>query len=149
MVARHGVRAHDPLPRWFALIALGIAFASLPAAAQDYPAHPIKLLVGFSAGGGLDISCRHWAQRLSARIGQPVVVENRPGASGELSVKQAMTSKPDGLTLVCLSASNTISSSKPNPPFDIRTDVVPVIQMTHFTFVLYVNPSLPVKTLRS
>jgi tripartite-type tricarboxylate transporter receptor subunit TctC len=149
MAALRGVRRQDPWCRWFALLALGIAFTSAPATAEDYPAHPIKLLVGFSAGGGLDISCRHWAQRLSARIGQPVVVENRPGASGELSVKQAMTSKPDGLTLVCLSASNTISSSKPNPPFDIRTDVVPVIQMTHFTFVLYVNPSLPVKTLRS
>jgi len=115
--------------------------------AQDFPAHPVKLLVGFSPGGGLDISCRHWAQRLSARIGQPVVVENRPGASGELAVKQVIAAKPDGYTLACLSGSNTISSSKPKPPFDIRTDVMPVIQMTHFTFVLYVNPSLPVKTL--
>jgi tripartite-type tricarboxylate transporter receptor subunit TctC len=133
--------------RWVAIIALGMACISHVTAADDYPAHPIKLLVGFSAGGGLDISCRHWAQRLSTRIGQPVVVENRPGASGELSVKQAMASKPDGYTLVCLSASNTISSSKQNPPFDIRTDVAPVIQMTHFTFVLYVNPSLPVKNV--
>jgi tripartite-type tricarboxylate transporter receptor subunit TctC len=116
------------------------------AAADEFPTHPIRLLVGFSPGGGLDISCRHWAQRLSARIGQPVIVENRPGASGELAVKQAMSAKPDGYTLVCLSGSNTISSSKPNPPFDIRTDVAPVIQMTHFTFVLYVNPSLPVKS---
>ena len=131
--------------RWFALAALAIAFAS--AAADEYPSHPIRLLVGFSAGGGLDISCRHWAQRLSARIGQPVIVENRPGASGELAVKQAMMSKPDGYTLVCLSGSNTISSSKPNPPFDIRNDVTPVIQMTRFTFALYVNPLLPVKTV--
>ncbi len=117
------------------------------AAAEDYPTRPIKLLVGFSAGGGLDISCRNWAQRLSVRSGQPVIVENRPGASGELSVKQAMASKPDGYTLVCLSGSNTISSSKPDRPFDIRTDVAPVIQMTHFTFVLYVNPMLPVKNV--
>jgi tripartite-type tricarboxylate transporter receptor subunit TctC len=76
-----------------------------------------------------------------------VVVENRPGASGELAVRQAMASKPDGYTLVCLSGSNTISSSKPNPPFDILNDVVPVIQMTRFTFPLYVNPSLPVKSV--
>ena len=86
------------------------------AAASDYPTGPIRLLVGFSPGGGLDISCRHWAQRLSARLAQPVVVENRPGASGELAVKQAMAAKPDGYTLVCLSGSNTISSSKPDPP---------------------------------
>lgn len=129
-------------------VAVLLAFVCATAiAADEYPAHPIKLLVGFSAGGGLDLSCRHWAQRLSARIGQPVVVENRPGASGELAVKQAMASKPDGYTLVCLSSSNAISSSKPNPPFDIRTDVIPVIQMTRFTFVLYVNPSLPVKSV--
>ena len=125
---------------WVALVACTFGAS----AAEEYPVRPIHLLVGFSPGGGLDISCRHWAQRLSARLGQAVVVENRPGASGELAVKQAIASKPDGYTLVCLSGSNTISASKPNPPFDIRSDVDPVIQMTRFTFVLYVNPSLPV-----
>jgi tripartite-type tricarboxylate transporter receptor subunit TctC len=124
-----------------------LVFVPALAAGEAYPSQPIRLLVGFSAGGGLDISCRHWAQRLSARTGQPVVVENRPGASGELSVKMAMAARPDGYTLVCLSGSNTISSAKPNPPFDIRTDVAPVIQMTNFTFVLYVNPALPVRTM--
>ena len=130
-----------------AIVAMTVAACTCDAtAADDYPAHPIHLLVGFSPGGGLDISCRHWAERLSAKLAQPIVVENRPGASGELSVKQAIAAKPDGYTLVCLSGSNTISASKPNPPFDIRTDVEPVIQMTHFTFVLYVNASLPVKS---
>jgi tripartite-type tricarboxylate transporter receptor subunit TctC len=128
-------------------VAFGLALtAGLASAADEYPSRAIKMLVGFSPGGGLDISCRHWAERLSIRLGQPVVVENRPGASGELSVKQAMASRPDGYTLVCLSGSNTISSSKPAPPFDIRSDVAPVIQMTHFTFVLYVNPKLPVQS---
>ena len=137
-----------PRGRWLARVAMALVFvAGAATAADDYPNRPIKLLVGFSAGGGLDISCRHWAQRLTARMGQPVVVENRPGASGELAVKQAMASKPDGYTLVCLSNSNTISSSKPNPPFDVRTDVIPVIQMTRFTYVLYVNPALPVKSV--
>ncbi len=130
-----------------ALAAAALAALAPPARADEFPAQPIRLLVGFSPGGGLDISCRHWAQRLSVRLGASVVVENRPGASGELAVKQAMAAKPDGHTLVCLSGSNTISSVKPNAPFDIRTDVAPVIQMTHFTFVLYVNPALPVKTV--
>ena len=122
-----------------AFFAVSLAGAAL---AQDYPAaQPIKLLVGLSCWcGGLDISCRHWAQRLGSRIGQQVVVENRPGAAGEIAVKQAIQSKPDGYTLVCLSGSNTISSSKPAAPFDIRSDVSPVIQMNKFTFVLYVNP---------
>jgi tripartite-type tricarboxylate transporter receptor subunit TctC len=130
-----------------ALVALGLCICTFGAtAADDYPVRPIHLLVGFSPGGGLDISCRHWAERLASRLGQPIVVENRPGASGELAVRQAIAAKPDGYTLVCLSGSNTISASKPTPPFDIRTDVEPVIQMTRFTFVLYVNPSLPVKS---
>jgi tripartite-type tricarboxylate transporter receptor subunit TctC len=141
------LRTRAFVQRLFSVAALGLVTCGpAVAAADDYPSRPIHLLVGFSPGGGLDISCRHWAQRLSARIGQPVIVENRPGASGELSIKAAMAAKPDGYMLVCLSGSNTISASKPNPPFDIRTDVDPVIQMTHFTFVLYVNPSLPVKT---
>jgi tripartite-type tricarboxylate transporter receptor subunit TctC len=129
-------------------LVLLLALAATAAFADDFPAQPVKLIVGFSPGGGLDLSCRHWAQRLSERLGQQVVVENRPGASGEIAVKQTITARPDGYTLVCLSGSNTISSSKPEPPFDIRADVAPVIQMTHFTFVLYVNPKLPVKTLR-
>ena len=130
-----------------AIAAIGLCLCTFGAgAADDYPVRPIRLLVGFSPGGGLDISCRHWAERLTARLGQAVVVENRPGASGELAVRQAIAAKPDGYTLVCLSGSNTISASKPHPPFDIRTDVEPVIQMTRFTFVLYVNPSLPVKS---
>ena len=130
---------------WVAAVAAAFVTAAF---GQDFPTQPIKLLVGFSPGGGLDISCRHWAQRLSSRIGQQVVVENRPGAAGEIAVKQAVQAKPDGYTLVCLSGSNTISSSKPGAPFDIRTDVAPVIQMNKFTFVLYVNPKLPVKTLQ-
>ena len=132
------------MKRLAAALALVVATG---ASAQGYPSQPIKLIVGFSPGGGLDISCRHWAQRLGTRLGQPVVVENRPGASGEIAVKQAIAAKPDGYTLVCLSGSNTISSAKPEPPFDIRSDVAPVIQMTHFTFVLYVNPKVPAKTL--
>jgi len=130
--------------RGFALVlATALGTAALGA---EYPSQPVKLIVGFSPGGGLDISCRHWAQRVGARLGQPVVVENRPGASGEIAVKQVMNARPDGYTLVCLSGSNTISSAKGAPPFDIRTDVTPIVQMTHFTFVLYVNPKVPAKT---
>src|SRR6266567_2398857 len=81
--------ARVPRPiRWLAGVAFALSIVSGAAAGDEYPTHPIRLLVGFSAGGGLDISCRHWAQRLSARIGQQVIVENRPGASGELAVKQ-------------------------------------------------------------
>ena len=134
--------------RTFAQLVAALCVAT-GATAQDYPAHPIKLLVGFAAGGGLDISCRHWAQRLSSRLSQPVVVENRPGASGELAVRQLIASKPDGYTLVCLSGSSTISSAKPNPPFDVRKDFTPVIQVTDTPFFLAVNiEKVPVQSVR-
>lgn len=73
--------------------------------------------------------------------------ENRPGAASELAVRLLIASPADGYTMLCASASAGILSSKPNPPFDIRTDVAPVIQMTQFTFVLYVNRESPVKSV--
>jgi tripartite-type tricarboxylate transporter receptor subunit TctC len=107
----------------------------------------MRFVVGFPAGGGLDISCRFWGQKLTARTGQQVIVDNRPGAASELAVKLVMSSTPDGYTMLCASASASILSSKANPPFDLRTGVAPVIQMTQFTFVLYVNPKTPVKSV--
>jgi len=87
----------------------------------QYPSRPIRVLIPQPPGGANDTVARVIAPQLGERLGQPIVVENRPGASGELAVKQAMASKPDGYTLVCLSGSNTISSSKPSPLFDIRS----------------------------
>ena len=131
---------------------LAIAAAALllnagAASAADYPSKPIRFLVGFSPGGGLDISCRYWAQKLIALTTQQVIVENRPGAASELAVRLLMASTADGYTMLCASASAGILSSKPNPPFDIRTDVAPVIQMTQFTCVLYVKRESPVKSV--
>ncbi len=136
-------------PRCLLQAAIAAAlFATVGAAsAADYPSRPMRFVVGFAAGGGLDISCRFWGQKLTARTGQQVIIENRPGAASELAVKLAMASTADGYTLLCASASATILSSKPNPPFDMRTDVVPVIQMTQFTFVLYVNQGFSVNSV--
>lgn len=107
----------------------------------------MRFVVGFPPGGGLDISCRFWGQKLTARTGQQVIVDNRPGAASELAVKLVIGSTADGYTLLCASVSAAILSSKPNPPFDMRTDVAPVIQMTQFTFVLYVSPKMPVNSV--
>lgn len=131
----------------------GLLFAALwlgaagMAAAADYPVKPIRFVAGFAAGGGLDISCRLWAQKLSTALGQPIVVENRPGASSELAVKHVMASPADGYTILCTSASAGISSAKLSPPFDIRTDLAPVIQMTQFTYAFYVSPKMQVKSI--
>ena len=135
------------------LLKRGILFAGVLfgaggiALAADYPVKPIRFVAGFAAGGGLDISCRYWGQKLSAVLGQSVVVENRPGASSELAVKHVMSSPADGYTILCTSASAGISSAKLSPPFDLRTDLAPVIQMTQFTYAFYVSPKLPVKSI--
>lgn len=129
------------------LATLGFIAAAGAVVAADYPTKPIRFVVGFAPGGGADTSCRYWGQKLSASIGQPVVVDNRPGASGELAVKLVMSSTPDGYTMLCTTASAGISSAKPNPPFDLRTDLAPVIQMTRFTFAFYVAPTFPVKSI--
>jgi tripartite-type tricarboxylate transporter receptor subunit TctC len=135
------------MSRSYVAIAMALLSTVTAASAADYPARPMRFVVGFPAGGGLDISCRFWGQKLTARTGQQIIVDNRPGAASELAVKLVMGSTPDGYTLLCTSASATILSSKPNPPFDLRTGVAPVIQMTQFTFVLYVNPKTPVKSV--
>ncbi|MCC6535775.1 MAG: tripartite tricarboxylate transporter substrate binding protein [Burkholderiales bacterium] len=114
----------------------------------DYPARPIRLVVGFAPGGGLDMSCRYWGQKLTARTGQQVIVDNRPGAASELAVKLVIAAPADGHTLLCTSPSATILSSKPKPAFDIRSAVAPVIQMTQYSFAIYVNPALPVKSMK-
>lgn len=135
------------MARYCMVIAAALLATAGVASAADYPSRPIRFVVGFAAGGGLDISCRYWGQKLTARTGQQVIVDNRPGAASELAVKLAMASTPDGYNLLCASPSATILSSKPNPPFDLRTGVAPVIQMTQFAFVLYVNPKTPVKSV--
>ena len=135
------------MSRFCMAIAAALLATAGATSAADYPSRPIRFVVGFAAGGGLDISCRFWGQKLTARTGQQVIVDNRPGAASELAVKLAMASTPDGYNLLCASPSATILSSKPNPPFDFRTAVAPVIQMTQFAFVLYVNPKTPVKSV--
>jgi tripartite-type tricarboxylate transporter receptor subunit TctC len=136
------------MSRFCMAIAAALLATAGAASAADYPSRPIRFVVGFAAGGGLDISCRYWGQKLTARTGQQVIVDNRPGAASELAVKLAMASTPDGYNFLCASPSATILSSKPNPPFDLRTGVAPVIQMTQFAFVLYVNPKTLVNSVK-
>src|SRR5688500_20381465 len=106
-------------------IAAMVAGAAAPAFAQSYPTKPIRMLVGFEPGGGVDASARPAGQPLGIALGQTVVVDNRPGAAGNLAASMVARSVPDGYTL--LMANSTIS----NPtmfnslPFDIRNDLEP------------------------
>src|SRR5215467_5848860 len=136
--------------RKFLHLALGAA--ALPAVsrfarAQTYPARPVRLIVGFPAGGGADTLARLTAQWLTERLGQQIVVENRSGAGGNVGSEAALHSPPDGYTLLLCGVANAISTTlydKLNYNF---RDVAPVSAITRAPNVMVVHPSVPAKTV--
>jgi len=126
------------------------ACAALPATllAQTYPYKSIRLLVGFQPGGGVDMSARTVGQPLGTALGQSVVVDNRPGAAGNLAASVVAKSTPDGYTL--LMANSTISNPTlfKSLPFDIRKDLDPVGLIAIGPSVLVVNPSVPARNVK-
>jgi len=116
-----------------------------PAAwAQAYPSQPIRWVVGFPPGGGADTVSRIMARWLSERLGQPVVIENKPGASTSLSLQAVASAPPDGYTVVFIGASATVNVSLfDNLPYNLLRDIAPVSGLIDFPFVLIVNPKLP------
>jgi tripartite-type tricarboxylate transporter receptor subunit TctC len=139
------------LRRRFLHLAAGAA--ALPAiarvaVAQAYPSRPLRFVVGFPPGGGADIVSRIVAQWLSERLGQPVVVENRPGAASNISIQHVVGSSPDGYTLLFVAASAAVNVSLfDNLSFDLLRDVTPVAGLIDFPLVMVANPSFPAKTI--
>jgi tripartite-type tricarboxylate transporter receptor subunit TctC len=129
-----------------------LAFASaLPFAAnaQNYPAQPIRIVVGAGAGGGVDTSARIVAQNLQEALGQPGVVEDRGGAGGALAGDLVAKSAPDGYTLAAQSIGHaTLPSIHKNLPYSPERDLVPVTIMVNSPNVLVVHPSLPVRSVK-
>jgi tripartite-type tricarboxylate transporter receptor subunit TctC len=117
-------------------------------AAEAWPARPIKLVAPFAPGGGSDFTSRLIAEKMSARLGQTMIVENKPGVGGNLGAEAAIKSPPDGDTYLTISGSYTINSILHKPSFDSLNDIVAIGQFTDEPTVLTVNPALPVKTLK-
>ena len=117
------------------------ALASRPAVAQAWPSRPIRLLVGFPPGGATDIIARLYGQALSQRLGQPVVIENRPGSGGNMASDAAAKAAPDGYTL--LHGTDNVFMSNPHiygrMPFDPFKDLVPVASLSSNQLVLAVH----------
>ena len=118
------------------------------ASAQDYPTRPVRLVVGFPAGGPNDILGRLVGQWLSERLGQPVEVENRPGASGNVGTEAVVRAPPDGYTLLLVGPANAISGSlNANLSFNFLRDIAPVAGITREPLVMVVHPSVPARTV--
>jgi len=126
------------------------AFSVAPGrvSAQAYPARPLRWVVGFPPGGGADIVSRIMAPWLAERLGQPVVIENKPGASANISVQTVVNSPPDGYTLLFVPASAAVNVTLfDNLPFNLLRDIAPVSGLIDFPLVLVANPSVPAKTV--
>lgn len=125
------------------------AFCSSAVAQSNWPAHPIKLIVPFSPGGGVDQTARELAQRLGQKLGQPIVVENKPGAGGALGVRNLIQSPPDGYTFLLSTAGEIAITPTLNPRigYDPNKDLTPVALIVRAPNVLVVHPDVPAKTL--
>ena len=116
--------------------------------AQAYPSQPIRWVVGFPPGGGADTVSRIMARWLSERLGQPVVIENKPGASTSLSLQAVASAPADGYTVVFIGALATVNVSLfDNLPYNLLRDIAPVSGLIDFPFVLIVHPSIPAKNV--
>ena len=130
------------------VLALSAACGMTIATAQSYPSKSIRLIVPFPPGGGSDIIARVSAQKLSAAVGQPVVVDNRPGAGGTLGIELGMKTPADGYTLMLAAGSYAMNPSIYKLSFDPVNDITPIIQLSQGPFLLAVHPSLPVKNVK-
>ena len=131
------------------VLALGLAPVGTAQAQTAWPAKPIKILVGYAAGGSTDVTARIIAQALSERLGQPVLIENRAGAGGNIAAEAAAKADPDGYTLL-MATSSTFAT---NPalykslPFDVQADFAPIIVTAFIPNLMVVNPAVPAKNL--
>jgi tripartite-type tricarboxylate transporter receptor subunit TctC len=118
------------------------------AGAQSYPARPVRLIVGFTAGGGADLAARMIGQWLSERLGQPFVVENRPGAGTTLAAEAVAKAAPDGYTLLLIVSATAIGATLYDKlSFNLLRDIAPVASISRTPVVMEVHPSVPARTV--
>jgi tripartite-type tricarboxylate transporter receptor subunit TctC len=130
------------------LVAASLLLIPAPVLAQEYPAHPITLVVPYAAGGGNDVIARIVAERMSASLGEPVVVENRGGAGGTIATRQVAKATPDGYTLLIATSSLAINPSLyPNAGYDPRKDFSPIGLIASSANVVLVHPSVPAHSI--
>jgi tripartite-type tricarboxylate transporter receptor subunit TctC len=136
--------------RFLRLAGLATAALALPriAPAQAYPSRPVRWIVPFPAGGSTDLVARLMAEWLAARLGQPFVIENKPGGGTNIAVQAAVNAPPDGYTLLFTLTTNVLNPSLyKSLPFDFQRDIAPVAGLAELPLVIDLNPQLPAKTV--
>jgi len=132
----------------FALSLCALAAPFAPASALDYPTHPVRFIVGYPAGGSTDIIARLIGQRLSERLGQQFVIENRTGAGGNIGTEAVVRSPPDGYTLLLETSAQAVNVTLyASSSFDFVHDMMPVAAIMRVPNVMVVNPAVPAKTV--
>ena len=131
----------------FACLCLSAAVAG-PAAAQDYPNRPVRWVVGYPAGGTTDILARVVGQRLSEKLGQQFVIENKPGAGNNIATESVINAEPDGYTVLLVNPANYINASLyANLKFNVVRDIAPVAAFNRVPNVMTVNKDVPAKNV--
>jgi tripartite-type tricarboxylate transporter receptor subunit TctC len=140
-------RSFFALPVIAALLFCGVVFAQ--GAAENYPARPVRIVIGLAPGGGTDLQARLFAQKLSENLGRPFVVENRTGAGGTIAYAQIAKSPPDGYTLLGVTSGYTITPAVySNLPYDPVKDFAPISLVAQAPFLFLTHPSLPVRSVK-
>ncbi len=137
------------MPRALSLVLAALLLApAAPAFAQDYPTRPVRMIVPFAAGGPADVYARFLAQRLQEALGQPFVVDDRPGGGSVIGTEAVAKSPADGYTLLVMSNTHTVNESlMPNKPFVLMRDFVGVAPINSSDLVLVVHPSVKANTI--
>jgi tripartite-type tricarboxylate transporter receptor subunit TctC len=131
-----------------ATIAIGLPFVSRRGSAQAYPSRPVHILVGFAAGGAPDIAARLVGQWLSERLGQPFVIENRPGTGGNIATEAVVEASADGHTLLLVSLQNAVNATLYEKlKYDFIRDIAPVASISHENYCMEVHPSFAATTV--
>src|SRR5215467_9285363 len=141
------------LPQRREFLHLAAGAAALPvvsriARAQAYPTRPVRIVVTFPAGSTSDILARPFAQWLQERLGQPFVIDNRPGAGGTIGTEAAVRASPDGYTLLLVAGAHTVNATLYDKlSFNFIRDIAPIVGTSRESAVLTVNPSVPARTV--
>jgi tripartite-type tricarboxylate transporter receptor subunit TctC len=138
-----------PLQTLGLMLTAATLFVVAPAVlAQDYPTKPIRVIVPFAPGGGSDFIARFMAQKLSELLGKPFIIENKPGAGGNLGTEQGVRAAADGYTLTLIASSYTVNPAIHKLNFDPVNEITPIIQFSQGPLLVLVNSSLEVSTLQ-